>query len=208
MIALKLEIDQAHLDRLQRQLGSIPGAFRAAARAAVNDSVSKGRTFVIKAFTTQMQVPRSAIARLVLSKRATEKNMAAELTIRGDKGVSPMHAGAEKSGDGITYRELGRTVFVPRAFFMKSSVSGKTIVAAEDRSQAKRPMRTGSYAGRAIKRGPRKGQVLLRQPVKAVRGTPLGELFAGATGTIEGARAIMQETLTRRLDEHARRLSK
>jgi hypothetical protein len=96
-----------------------------------------------------------------------------------------------------TVKHEGVQVF--KHMFRRTMASGHTGVFERVKGAAKVVPHNGRYDGRRIKRGPRKGQFLLRQPIKEAFGPSVLKAFELAPGLADEALRDISAKLEERL---------
>lgn len=129
---------------------------------AINTSARNGKAAAAKAAVAVSGVrPKAVRSRIKGGKGntlASRKKMAAVVYLNFQRGV--------KSSEALSKSALKK--YGTRESFFVKLPSGHAAI-FERTGEQKRVPKKGSYAGRKIQRGPRKGQALLREPIDELR---------------------------------------
>lgn len=129
---------------------------------AINTSARDGKSAATKAAVAVSGVRPKAVRDRVRGGKgatlATRKKMAAVVYLNFQRGV--------KSSEALTKSALKK--YGTRESFFVKLPSGHAAI-FERTGEQKRAPKKGTYAGRKIKRGQRKGQMLLREPIDELR---------------------------------------
>jgi hypothetical protein len=174
-----LRVSDAELAYVQQTLNAIPQGAQKAIRAAINSTLAKARTELARAIRQEVNIPYGEIRdRITIPRKAS--NTALSGTLRIDYRNIPLIKFKAKYTKkvGVTVHMLKNQspLTFNRAFIATGPKRG-TQVWERQKGAAKREMTTGKYAGRVIKRGPRKGQPFLRQPLRRMPGISAVNVF-------------------------------
>lgn len=129
---------------------------------AINTAARDGKSAATKAAIAVSGVKAKAVRTRIKgatgNTRATRAKMSAVVYLNFQRGV--------KSSEALQKSAL-KKYGTRNSFFVKLPSGHAAIF--ERTGLQKRPMKKGTYAGRKIQRGPRKGQALLREPIDELR---------------------------------------
>lgn len=160
-------VDDGQIAAIQKQLGDIADA-SSVIGPALNETATHIRAEATRRIREDLNLNAGEVrAHIKITKKAGGEEMTAVVTIDYQKvALEDFNARFRgKSGGGVrvtTVRPEGPKVF--KHMFQATMQSGH-IGIFENRLDAKHVAKGGRYAGRLIKRGPRKGQPILRHGV-------------------------------------------
>lgn len=171
-------------------------------RGAVTDTK---RVMAKKIAMTQANVGRGLIPR-----KAIKGHPIASITVRGERRVPNLsrfqRVRQTKKGVSAKVWEKQKTY---KGTWLLERDSGSNTVFKTMKSKDKVVPSKGSYYGRTIKRGPRKGQKLKRRPIEPVFGTSLRRAFLQQPNSGRSAKTILKPMIEARWrTEFARQLGR
>ena len=157
-LQLKSNIDDVLRDFAEVSEKKIPTAIV----RALNTAARRGKTAATKASVAVTGFPprlmKNRVRGVSGNSLASKSRMSVVLYLNFEKGV--------KASLAIDKKKLAK--FAVKNGFLVTLESGKRSI-FERTGKAKRPTKSGSYKGRILKRGPRKGQLITREPIDEVR---------------------------------------
>lgn len=200
---LKVGANTSQLEYARATLAAVPNGYRNAVRAAVNDTVRSQRTGIARKIKEDLNLPYGEIRDRIAPRLAKGDSLEGGLTI--DHHPVPLQdfkaRFREKSGGGVTatmIKPMGPQVF--KHNFRATMSSGHVGIFANQVDRAKVIPQSGAYAGRRIKRGPRKGQPVLRRPIAEAFGVSVMR-------TLEVKEGLLDQVVTDTADVFATRLA-
>jgi hypothetical protein len=199
--AIKLGLSAGELAYVGQMLNDSQPKIRQALRSAVSETLNFGRTLIGRRIREHLNLKAGDVRKAIkISKRPSGSNVDGIISL----DYQPM--ALAKFGARYT-RSKGTTVTIvkdrgPQTFakmFKASMASGHTGIFQRIKNEPKRRAQRGSYANRLIKRGPRKGQPILRQPIKEGYGVAVMRAFEMAPGMEAEILAEMQQKLRERV---------
>lgn len=191
-------------------LAEFPGKFQAAGRDALNASMARGKTVAGTDLAKQMMATKGSVSKRLNILKATRSNLLVQMMIRGGRGVNLAGFGARQNSSGVTTKIntvlhgfITHGVRKPKTSFTFEEPVGNKIVAL--RAGAKRVMKMGRYAGATIKRGPRAGQPILRQPIVAQYGPTVAEEWEKNPQIEQHTTTAFDEAVPVKLDQQIKR---
>jgi hypothetical protein len=213
MPAIRINPDEGSLYRLSTAFGNLPNVFAVAARDSLNKSIATGRTVAATDIAAATGANKGAVSKRLHIIPATKANLAAALVIHGGVGINLIGFRARQTKAGVSARIFGQSQSFPHAFITRSitqtafnlGAQGDKMVAI--REGDKRAMTKGRYAGRKIKRGVRAGQLLLRQPIKSLKGPTAAETWEKTPGVAEHTTNTINTALPLNIERQITRFS-
>jgi hypothetical protein len=176
-------VDRAELEALVHRFDAYPAIKRKAISSAVNRSLSAGRTLTGRRVREELNLKAKDVREQIALRAATEAAPYGSITIsRKPVPLAKFGATQTKAGVHVVVRRRRGPEQLPHAFLatMKSGHTGVFVRTGPYVVPGK-----GRYAGRIARRGPRKGQPILRQQIKEVFGPTVVGVIAGKPGLLE-----------------------
>lgn len=180
----------------------LPPAVSRALNRTLRGTVTDTKRLIAK----EINLTQADIAKEIYVKKATGKTgnaYKATMVVRGGyKRNLASFKGTSKAGKGLAGKIWKKRTKYPGAFLWVRKIgSGGVAETAFIRVKGAKKVvpNKGSYAGRKIKRGPRKGQALKRQPIKPIYGDSVVNIFVreGRGGSV---RKALLKTIPARFD--------
>jgi len=162
---MSASIEIQGLREVQALLNSFPQRAKTIISRSLNDAAKHTVTFASQQVYKQWQISSKGAKAGINVTRATPENLTAVIEVTG-KGIPLLFFKAKQTAKGVSYaipKGRGRKL-VPSGFIAEMRPSGHRGVYI--RHGRKVVPTRGSYAGRKIKRGPRKGEPILRQKIR------------------------------------------
>jgi hypothetical protein len=207
---LSVTIDEAQYQAVQKQLRSVPNGAAIALSTAINKTLRSERTAISRRIAGVMTAKKTSIDKRINVRKATRSNLSGMIRIRGDIGVSLIGFGARQTQSGVTARIFGQTKTFPGMFIARGinnanvngpSEQGNKLVF--ERFGEKRAMTTGRYGPSSIfgkyQTGPKQGQRILRQPIKAVYGPSVADTFEKTPGIRDQSLTDVENNLNKNI---------
>ena len=193
-ISLSHNVAQARKSLKNYQVKQLPAATTRALNRTLRGTVTDTKRLIAK----RLNLSQANIAKEIRSKPASKKTgnlYQATMIVKGGfkRNLASFKPSVTKKG--LSGKIWDTRTKYPSAFIWKRTISaGSTAETAFHRVKGADKVATtkGSYHGRKIKRGPRKGSVIKRQPIKPIYGDSVVGVF-----THRGRRPPIQKILRR-----------
>jgi len=186
MRSLSITVSPGGITNLEQALVGIANGAARALESAINETLRWAKTHL----TQTMHEVQPTLSLANIEEVISIDQVAADGSLTGVLSLSykreplaDFHA-AFRKGSGVTVTtvaEMGPHHF--KRMFRGSLGIGEIV--ERDIEAAKRVPMIGRYAGRTINRGPRRGQPVLRQPLRVAYGTPVLTAFENTPGVME-----------------------
>lgn len=209
---LNITIDDAEYRRVEQLLTAIPKGAEIAFSTAINKTLRTQRTGISRTLAALLGARKSGIDARMGVFRASRKRLSGTIVIRGGRGVSLIAFGARQNKKGVSARIFGQRIQHPHAFIthgINNTISTQPTALVQgnklvfERFGAKRAMNAGRYGPDSIfgkiRRGPRKGQAVQRQPLVVIYGPNLADVFRKEPGVADKAIRETDQLLTKNI---------
>lgn len=195
-ISLTITANPAQIAQAEALLKDIEGAADKALRAAVSQTSRDFRSALTDDLAKEILAKRGEILSRVTSKNTSSQGEYGGV-ISVSRGRLPIQdfkttRVGKRAGVRVQMRQSGPVETFKHAFRARMQ-SGHVGIFGRKFPAAKVAPRSGSYAGRTIKRGPRKGQLLTRTPIKELFGLPVIDVFDKSPGFLDAAAEKLQQ---------------
>jgi len=208
MASLKLTVD---MSQVVTHLSDVEQLAKPRIRDALNRAIIRARVVGIAEIRKVVNVKVAAVHSRIRLRKAVGNNLSAKLSmnykkhpnlasfgfsiVKPSKGVKPRPGGGLKSrawkNKGPRQRSNSSGAILHRGVFVWNRSAKAKVAMSRQKGVAKVVPTKGSYAGRLLKAGPRKGQPIKRQPLKPIFGPAIKAEFESAFPRMEEEGRIM-----------------
>jgi hypothetical protein len=212
-VGIGIYISDADYARAQSLLATVPHGAKIASSTAINKTLATACTQISRSLAEVMTAKKSSIDKRMRLGKSTRENLFGFIKIEDNLGVSLIGFGARQTKTGVTAKIFGKKKDFPHKFIANGIMrQGKGDIGAPsqgnklvfERSGAKRAMTMGRYGPNSLfgkhTRGPRKGQAILRQPLKTIYGPSAAETFRQTPGVSDEALRNISANLQKNLN--------
>jgi hypothetical protein len=209
---LNIRVPAEQRARVDALFAGMKGGASAVLSAATNDTARYAKTLIADSLREVMDVrdPKEVNKHVFVARQASKSDPTAVVAIDWqaiplnrygfDEVVSEGRTKHTIAGGGISATPVqGLPLLAFRSAFQKGP-AGAVPIFMRDRLLSKIAPSKGRYAGRVVTRGPRKGQPILRQPLKKVFGTSAVAAFQVAPGLEAEAVAAVDAKFAERVE--------
>jgi hypothetical protein len=204
--AVDIELDEVTYLRAKALLANIPNGLQRAMVSAINKSVSKGRTTVIRGLADVVNVKRNNIAGRVDTEKATRDRPIGYIKILGRPiGLINFHAKDTRlrkrhGGEGVTAKIFkgGETVTYPHAFIGVGKADNKQVF--------ERKRNLGIYRPKEPHYLPNTGRLMAR--IGSIRGVSLLDVYKQRPQLQKNATDLIRKDLATQVESQIDRLLK
>jgi len=187
-IDLKIDVEQAANNLLNYQRKKLPTAVTRTLNKTIRGVLTDTKRLMAK----RIGMTQKEIADRTKLTFSTSTNLVASMEIRGERRVPNMSAfRARQMKKGVSARVWERRRVYKGTFIVQRRGGKKDTVFKRVHGAKKVRPTKGRYAGKVIKRGPRKGQPVLRQPIAPVFGTSLRRAFVAFPRDYRPAKEVL-----------------
>lgn len=199
---ISVGLPSGELANLEDALSGIPNGARIATYTAINDTMRSEKTDLNKRLREIVNLPAAEVRdRIQITKIATQDNLSGELTL--DYRAVPLRKFKPRyrRGAGVTVQTLLDKPAQAFAWMFAGKIpnAAKAFVFARVMSAAKVVPKHGRYAGRILKRGPNKGKLMMRQPIRETFGVSVLKALESRPELIDQVAADTEEKFASRL---------
>ncbi len=197
-----ISVSEAERDAIEKKLAALPGGAKKAMVSAINDTLRHARTNITRLIADKVYLKQKDIRDNVKIRQKATKDVPEgiiEIKYEAEPLIHFKVRFSKRSGATASIIK-GDPVQKFKHDFKAEVASGHVGAFYDDLSQPKRRAQSGRYAGRTIKRGPRKGQPILRRPIKQAYGPAVTTVLEKNPSLPREALADINEFLKKRLD--------
>lgn len=217
---LQVRIDTAAMDRITKEIQSIPGAMERLMPPALNAAAAEMKTDLAREFGARMDLQRKASIkdRLELSPKAAKGAWTAGVRISLARFLIGSFRDVQQTAYGVGWTTGGSTLrggWIPRAFIVQGVTQYKSGEYQGTRMVLRRAMRGEkgfttygmNRAGHQVK-ATRAGDIVQRYSLKALRGPSLAYAFSGDSQFQAQAEATGGQILEKKVQQQVNRILK
>jgi hypothetical protein len=170
--AISLTITSAQIAEVRQELAAVRDGAEKAIRAAINDALRWGRTRWARQMREVENLSYSIVLGTIsISQMASDGSMQGILTLTYEREPLADFKAKFSAAAGVSVTTIkSQGVHQFKHMFRATVGAGHAGIFEDQINKPKHVAPIGRYAGRVIKRGPRKGQPLLRRPIREAYG--------------------------------------
>ncbi len=203
---LSVGISQLEIQAIEAELSSIDGGATKVIKSAINDTLKHIRTGLVRKMRDVLKLLAKDVRERIKPKQlATDDNLVGVLSI--DYRPVPLmdFKPRFRKSMGVAVTTIkGQGVQTFKHMFRAQMQSGHVGAFERDPTAPFRPMTRGYWAGRRIKRGPRKGKLIVREPIREAYGPSIVAAFEKtpdlADSVLEDADAYFRARLDSKIE--------
>jgi hypothetical protein len=200
---ITVTVDRAKLNELVSKFDHFPALKRKALSSSINRALTSGRTIIRRQIQKELNVSTEAVQRTIGIRGATEASPGGSIVVsRKPTPLMAYHPTQTRNGVHVRVRKGRGVETLPLAFIAKLA-SGHIGVFV--RYGPRVAPTKGRYSGKIARRGPHKGEPILRQKIKEVYGPTIAGHLAGKPGLLQDVADEMGSVLLVRLQSQISR---
>lgn len=200
-IRLDIRPSAVQIQQAQILFAKAAGGARQVLAQDLNRVAEQVRTAIRRRLQAISNVKTTEVTGRISIKRATEKSLAVLIRIRYAKLPADAFKGTratKRGGVRVPVMKNRPPVEIASGFAGKD-VSGNKRFWVGMSKLSKRPTRQGKYAGRTIKVGSRRGELLTREPIRFIWGMSVTQILDEYPGALDGLQKEADQLLRKRL---------